>query len=282
MERILLLLVVLFVFSSKSSYAQEVPVQSLKTKIKEYKKDVRGPYYRIKWYCADETIRDSKDPCPDSIGGGIQHASYKPELDSWKRDYHIALGNILNSYSPEEFWDEEENYSFLKQYQLGKYLASVDEGWIYRKGQFYRGAMQSEDEQDWGKRFYKEVLSAEKNLAKQYFLLRQSLRDIPHEGDSNLAQSIRSASKVLAESFPDFMDLRIKIHGNPEATDLQSVQDFKKQFSAEMKAEDQELIDQLIESMDSYYQEVSMDALVLKIIDLKGTNRRATPEHRKI
>ena len=103
-------------------------------------------------------------------------------------------------------------------------------GWIMRKGQFYRGAIQSEDEEAWGVDFYSWLLADDANLQKHYFLLRQSLRDIPHDGDDNVAQLMRSQSKVIAEAFPKFMDVRIKIHGKPDKTDIKAVQDFYERY----------------------------------------------------
>ncbi len=59
----------------------------------------------------------------------------------------------------EKFWDAEDNHKRVKQYQIVKYLTSIDDGWIYRKGRYYRGAMQSEDEETWGKDYFSTILS---------------------------------------------------------------------------------------------------------------------------
>ena len=169
-----------------------------------------------------------RTPCPDDIGGGIQHASYKEEVKVLAQEHHIFLGEILAHADKKAFWDTENYHSRLKQYQLGKYLSSVDDGWILRKGQYYRGAVQSEDEEEWGVEFYKWLLNDDRNIEQNYFLIRQSFRDIPHDGDTNLAQLMRSQSKVLAEDFPDFMDTRIKIHNKPDISDIKRVRDFQK------------------------------------------------------
>ena len=41
-------------------------------------------------------------------------------------------------------------------------------------------------------------------IEKNYFLLRQSLKDIPHAGDNNLTQEIRSVSKVISDTVSPF------------------------------------------------------------------------------
>lgn len=51
--------------------AQDLPVSSIKKKIEFYKNNYRGPYKKIEWFCEDGTLREARDPCPDSIGGGI-------------------------------------------------------------------------------------------------------------------------------------------------------------------------------------------------------------------
>ncbi len=94
LHKFLILISVGFLFSI-NSFSQELPVATIKQRIEQYKNDVRGPYYRIKWFCKDGSIRDSKDPCPDDIGGGIQHASYKDEVIEMGKKHHLYFGDIL-------------------------------------------------------------------------------------------------------------------------------------------------------------------------------------------
>ena len=77
--------------------------------------------------------RGSKDPCPDAIGGGIQHASYKTEIEQLAKKEHIYFGEILAAADLWSFWDGDNNHSRLKQYQLNNYLVAADNGWIHRK-----------------------------------------------------------------------------------------------------------------------------------------------------
>jgi len=255
-------------FNFNTIQAQKVSTSQIKKQITTYKNDARGPYHRIKWFCDDGTIHDPKNPC-GSVGG-IQHATYKPEIANLSKNNHIYFGNILSYNKPDEFWDKNNNHSRLKQYQLVKYLSSVDDGWIYRKGQFYRGSMQSEDEEAWGKKFYLQLLKNKSVLDSDYYLVKESLKDIPHQGDSNMSQLMRSQSKVLAEEVPSFMNVRIKIHGNPDKTDIESVKQYKKSHASSLSQNQTKKIDELIQTLETYYTPVSVDSLIKQVNSMSG------------
>jgi phosphoenolpyruvate synthase/pyruvate phosphate dikinase len=262
-----------FLFTPNSVKAQKVSVNQIKKQIEAYKKDSRGPYHRIKWFCNDGSVHDPKQPCGDA--GGIQHATYKPEIEKLAKQNHLYFGNILSYNKYDGFWDTPNNHSRLKQYQIVKYLTTVDDGWIYRKGQFYRGAMQSEDEEAWGKEFYVNLLKDNSVLEKQYYLVKQSLKDIPHQGDSNISQLMRSQSKVLAEQVPSFMNIRIKIHGNPDKTDIQTVKNFKSSHSGKLSQSQVKKLDELIKTLETYYTPVSVNTLISKA---KGISNKEVKE----
>ena len=82
-----------FFFNLNTVQAQKVSTSQIKKQITTYKNDVRGPYHRIKWFCDDGSIHEPKDPC-GSVGG-IQHATYKPEIEKLAKNNHIYFGNIL-------------------------------------------------------------------------------------------------------------------------------------------------------------------------------------------
>ena len=258
-----------FLFLS-SFQAQKKSVSQIQDLIKLYKEDIRGPYYRIKWFCEDGTIRDSKDPCPDKIGGGVQHATFKTSVIDLRKSNDLYFADILANMDNKEFLDQSNNFSRLKQYQINKYLASVDNGWILRKGQFYRGAIQSEDEEEWGKTFFEEILRSDNLLTSNYFLIKQALKDIPHNGDSNVGQLMRSESKILAEDVPSFMDVRIKIHGNPQESDIEMVKDFEKKNASKLKSEDKKRIDKLIKTMEEFYSPLDFKGLENEISKING------------
>lgn len=252
-------------------FAQKVDNEKIKEQIAFYKKDVRGPYKDIRWFCTDGSIRQPKDPCPDNIGPGVQHARYKDEVVALSKSNHIFLGQILAYTKKEDFWDIKNNHSRLKQYQLDKYLRTIDDGWILQKGQYYRGAVQVEDEEEWGVDFYKWLLAKDEYISKNYFLIRQSLKDVPHSGDDNLSQLIRSQSKVISDLYTPFMDLRVKIHGQPEFGDIEKVKNFKKANSNKLNKDLNSKMDELVSSMTKFYKPIDINAIQQKTGLVKNT-----------
>lgn len=248
-------------FLSWSGNGQKpVAPKDIASRIGTYKKDERGVYASIRWFCKDGSIRMPRDPCPEDIGG-IQHATYKDEVIALGRSNHIFLGQILAYTENEAFWDAENQYSRLKQYQLGRYLAAVDDGWVNRKGQYYRGAVQIEDEEQWGLDFFRWLLAKDDVLRNNYFLVFQALRDIPHQGDTDIGQLMRTQSKVLSDKYPKFMPLRIKIHGNPEHIDIQKTQEFIAQNTSSLTPELRRGFDVLVQTLSAFHQPINTSGL---------------------
>jgi hypothetical protein len=270
MKKQLLYIFAAFLFSNVG-ISQKMSSQYIEDQIVSFKKDARGPYKDIRWFCKDGSIRMPKDPCPDSIGSGVQHARYKDAVEAIGKKNHIYLGQILVFTTNGDFWDTPNNHSRIKQYQLDKYLRTVDDGWILHKAQFYRGAVQAEDEEAWGVDFYKWLLTGDKSITQNYFLIRQTLKDIPHKGDDNLAQLMRSQSKVLSDLFPSFMDLRVKIHGQPEFGDVEKVIQFKNKHTAKLTASLNNKIDELVATMVNYYKPIDINSLTKKTGLVKNT-----------
>jgi len=240
------------------SAAQKLSDEAIRSRIEKYQEDPRGPYLEIRWFCDDGTVISPRDTCPD---GGVQRASYKPEVEDLAKSNHIFLGQILSNTEQKDFLDEANNFSRLKQYQLERYLQRIDNGWLNRKGQFYRGAYQIEDEIEWGEDFFKYVLRKNILVSENYFLIRQAAKDIPHHQDTDESQRIRSLSKVIAEAYPKFMDLRVKIHGQPDASDLPAVRAFQKEHASQFKKPVGQQMEELIADMETFYAPVDMEEL---------------------
>jgi hypothetical protein len=256
---LLLILASAFVMST---LAQSLEPKAIKALISNYKADARGPYKDIRWFCKDGSVRDPKDTCPAEIAPGMQHARYKESVEALALSNHIFLGQILAYTDPIKFWDAANNFSRLKQYQLEKYLRTVDEGWILRKGQYYRGALQVEDEEAWGLAFYTSLLTKDENLKKYFFLIRQSLKDVPHKGDDNVAQLMRSQSKVISDELTSFMNIRVKIHGQPEVQDIEKVKTFMSKSKGQLTADLSDKFTELLVTMEKFYS--PFDFLVIQ------------------
>lgn len=251
--------------------SQTFDVESTKALIESYKIDVRGPYRDIRWFCKDGSIRDPKDPCPTEIGPGVQHARYKETVITLAKKHQLYFGQILTSTDQGEFLDQKNNFSRLKQYQLEKYLKTVDNGWILRKGQFYRGAIQIEDEEAWGIEFFTWLLAKDDILKSHFFLVRQALKDIPHKGDNNVAQLIRSQSKVISDEFSYFMNLRVKIHSQPDEGDIAKVIEFKQKYKTKLSADLNKQLDELVVTMKTFYKAFDYKSLQQKSLKFKNS-----------
>ena len=105
------------------------------------------------------------------------------------------------------------------------------------------------------------MLSDDRLIDQQFFLIRQSLKDLPHEGDNNLTQNIRTVSRVISDQYPAFLDLRVKIHGQPDITDLEKVELFKENNKDELDEDLTGKLDELIDDMKKLYKPVDLNSL---------------------
>jgi hypothetical protein len=259
MNKILIATFLLCLPAFQLVYTQSFDPAAVADMIERFKSDVRGPYKDIRWFCPDGSVIPPKEKCPET--GGVQRARYKDEVSRLAEQHHIFLGQILSNTDQDEFWDAANNHSRLKQYQLEKYLRAVDDGWVLRKGQFYRGAIQVEDEENWGLEFFRWLLAKDEVWEKDFFLIRQAAKDVPHQGDNNRAQVVRALSKDISDSYTAFQDLRVKIHGQPEPADIQRVKDFREQHQSRLGNTNLKKIDQLVMEMEELFAAVDLAGL---------------------
>ena len=233
--------------------------QLLKAQVEKYKSDPRGPYKDIRWFCKDGSFSLPKEQCPE---GGVERARYKPEVDSLGETRHIFLGQILATTPHEAFWDEPHFNARLKQYLLEKYLRTIDDGWILQKAQYYKGAFQMEDEEIWGVEFLNWLLSKNDPVEKQYYLLRQAVKDIPHQGFDDKAQRMRALAKTIADLYPSFTDLRLKMQGQPELSIIKEVLDFKQRHLSKIQPEVIENLNQLTATLEAIFNPFDLNKFI--------------------
>lgn len=238
--------------------AQKIENTQIKSMVEQFKTDPKGPYKDIRWFCPDGTTRPPQERCPEP---GLQRARYKDAVNSLGNTNHIYLGQILAKTDFVEFWDEDNYHSRLKQYELEHYLMRTDNGWILRKAQFYRGAFQAEDEENWGIEFFNWLLSDDNRIEQNFFLVREAAKDVPHQGDDNNTQLIRSLSKEISDSVPSFLNIRVKIHGQPGFEDVQTVIKFRDNYKNNLTANQLKKMSDLISNMEVVYQPVDMNSL---------------------
>ena len=243
------LLVSIAILLTLNSFSNPKPANEKISKlIQTFKKDIRGPYRDIKWFCEDGSIIDSKAKCPD---GGHQHARLKEEVVALAKNHHIFLTQILTGTDVDEFWDKDNRHSRLIQYMIEQYLTEIDNGWINEKGQYYRGAKQIEDEMEWGRDFFLDLLQNKNVVEENYLLIRRALRIIPHGFDDKTAQNIRAISLAIADKDAKFQNIRIKIHGKPGPEDIDLVRAYL--AKGELKSGTEEKFKDLLANMETYY-----------------------------
>ena len=271
-------MVLLFVAGGIVAQEELLTDEKIAELIDDYRNDPRGPYRGIFWFCSDGSTRAARDPCPNDARAH-QHADYTPAVDRLMRNQQLYFGQILTDTRYASFWDAEQDHDRLKQYQLNNYLVGVDNGWILEEARFYRGAFQVEDEEEWGRRFFEWLLSKDGVLTTDYYLIAQAARDIPHRGDTDLNQRIRAHSKEIADSYPAFMDLRIKIHGRPGAEDADAVREFMTDHEIELR--DRNLYDSAAELATDIDDAYGGSGLV-SVADLLGSLPESDTLHGRI
>lgn len=226
-----------------------------------FKEDPRGPYQAIRWFCPDGSVLPPQERCAEP--GGIQHALVKDSVRALATEHGVYLGQILAGTPFEEFWAPEEQFGRAKQYALERYLVGTDDGWILRKARYYRGAFQAEDEEAWGSRFLSWLVEDQESVASRFFLVRELARWVPHRGQDDRLLRIRTLAGTIAESEPRFMKLRIKIHSQPDASDLDAVRKFHESNAASLGPETAARLAQLEVDLEADFGATGAEALAI-------------------
>jgi hypothetical protein len=191
--------------------------------IAEMKTAPRGPFSRIRWFCADGTVRAADQGC-GGHGGGVQHGEWSQRTRAL-REQGFLVANLMVDIDPSTLVGPEGR-GVLEQILLERFLVEADDGWILRAARTYRGALQAEDEEAGTLRILEAMLSdPEWQRPVNFFVLREAARYLPRTPQENdiSASDVRSSASWIARKDPGFRELRIKIHGQPDAEDAARV-----------------------------------------------------------
>ena len=72
---------------------------------------------------------------------------------------------------------------------------------------------------------------------------------------------MRAVSKVISDKYTPFTDLRVKIHGQPEPSDIAKVKAFKEQHRSRLTQSLLDQLDGLVADMEAVYQPVNLNTL---------------------
>jgi len=190
--------------------------------IEEMKASARGPFSRIRWYCKDGSILPPTPSACQPNGGGYQHGEWSQRATAL-RAQGFWVANVLAGVDAAAFVEDPRFPDAFAQILIEKFLVGADDGWIFRKAQFYRGALQDEDERDGARQILQAMLAKPEWVGYRFPALRVGARLLPHGRDTSSVQKVRDEAATLAGLDPAFGKLRAKIHGSPEAADAAAV-----------------------------------------------------------
>jgi phosphohistidine swiveling domain-containing protein len=228
MKRLLFTLTALGFLLTPAFAASEEPLPDAETLhrwVQAMKKSPRGPFKHIRWFCNDGTIQLPQEYACKERGGGVQHGEWTQRVRTMRaQGYHLA--NIFADIQAQDFVADAQHETILKQMLLEQFLIEADNGWIFRRARYYRGALQAEDEANSGRALLLELVSKPNWHHNRFILLREAVRFIPHGHHGAPITEMRQLSRTLAERDRNFEPLRIKLHVKPEAGDGQQVREY--------------------------------------------------------
>jgi hypothetical protein len=216
--------------------------------IQQMKTAERGPFERIRWFCKDGTVLPPKKYACRDHGGGVQHGQWTRQVETIRAGGY-AIANIFADIDADQLLRSEGHPDIIKQMILEQFLVGADNGWIFRRARYYRGALQAEDEARGGRELLLGLVAVP-GWEKPYFLvLREAARFLPHGRQGAPLSQMRQLSRSLAEADPGFEDLRIKIHVKPELKDAGAVRDYAGGLGEERDSGEYERLALIIEEV---------------------------------
>lgn len=241
-----LLLATATVVSVASGRARAADTEALQAQVQAMKEAARGPFARLRWFCNDGAVLPPEPYACSARGGGVQHGEYS---DTTRRiraaGYPIAT--LLADLAPNDILGSAQGEQLLKTMLLEQFLIGFDDGWIFRRARFYRGAIQHEDEQRNGQALLV-ALAAEREWVEDSFLvLREAVRLLPHDHTLVSLDDVRGQAAAIADKDTGFRELRGKIHGRPDVGDAVRVREYARQSGKQALGQQYERLAQSIE-----------------------------------
>ncbi len=221
----LLFIVALMSGEAGAESRAELDQEQARKWVEDMKDGQRGPFKRLRWFCNDGAILPPEPHGCAEHGGGRQHGEWSDETVALRRAGY-ELATVLAAVDAGEFMARPDFAAALKQMILERYLVSADDGWIYRRARFYRGALQAEDEDASGRALLLALLDRREWCADSFLVLREAARALPHGRWQGPLTEARSLAVSIESRDEDFVDLRAKLHAAPGPEDAQLVRDY--------------------------------------------------------
>ena len=194
--------------------------------IEQFKQESRGPFKAVMWFCKDGSILPPKKYACSKHGGGRQYGVWNKRAQSM-RDNGYLIANLFSAITPDTFTGPNAKLDDFRQILIERFLIQVDDGWVFRRARYYRGAIQVEAEQDAaGKIILAMLADPAWQKSGRYLLLREAARLLPITAEVQLGEKVRLAATDIDEADKGFHDLRVKIHSLPDADDASRVRSY--------------------------------------------------------
>ncbi len=241
------LLLILLAWPLLSPATPESDQATFRQWIKQMKTVPRGPFRRIRWFCNDGEILPPEPYACVSHGGGIQHGQWSERTERLRAaGYRIA--NVLAEYARDDSAADVDR-DLLREILLERFLVNRDNGWIFRRARFYRGAIQREDEARGESALVRRFATTLDATTRDYLLLWEATRLLPGRAGGDLLEKMRDLATRINEQDEAFATLRSKLHAAPVAGDAAAVRDHAASAGkAELQA-DYETLAQTIDAL---------------------------------
>jgi len=209
--------------SSGPGRAPDENLHRYREAVRAMKENPRGPFRRIRWFCADGTVLPPRGASCAPHGGGIQHGEWS-ETTLRLREAGYRIANVLAEIDPSDHVGPEARRDELAQILIERFLIEADDGWIFRRARSYRGALQAEDEEAGARRLLLAlVMDPGFERGTRYFPVREAARLLPAAARGGSTLAVRQLAVRIADRDPGFAELRAKIHSLPDAGDAERV-----------------------------------------------------------
>ena len=236
--------------------------------IQEMKKNQRGPFRRLRWFCNDGTVLPPKSYACANHGGGRQHGQWSEKTIAL-REEGFFIGNVLAATNPAALVEDVSPSAELRAILLEQFLIAIDDGWILREARFYRGAFQIEGEQRATASILEELTGVGQPIENQFFLILEAVKHLPgNSSNQSLLANIRTSATSIQRDHASFMDLRNKIHGRLDVSDALLLRQFIKNNKGLKRQED---ILALAENIETLFSPSTTSELLGRIDVLRNT-----------
>ncbi len=241
----------------------DTSVETYRGWIEQMKEAERGPFERLRWFCNDGSVLPPRPYACSEHGGGHQHGQWN-ERTRELRDNGYYVANLLAGLDRDAWLDDRAFADKYTQLVIERFLVGADDGWIFRRALFYRGAIQEEDERE-GARGLLLGMAADPYWSGPGFVAwRTGAKLLPHGQDNASIDRIRQLSASLSDRDPGFRSLRAKIHGAPDAGDAARVREYARRSG---RAEQSAAFEELASEIDAMYAAGSLEEQLRSFLD---------------